>query len=226
MKFRVMICGAVSTVVALVGTGTVAQECAYLGATENFNSIAYCVSSVLPSEGGNDYGPDNLFDIDPSTAWCEGARGNGVGEVITLRIDGGGPFRRFLIENGYGKSERIFSRNARPKTIEIRTDTGVSFRHVLEDRSNERWVELPGPDEYKVLQIRVIDVYPGTHYEDMCISTILLDFDYEKYLEWERESLSPAPAAPETSQSPAPEAPVEGTPEAPGFESLPELPKL
>lgn len=206
------------------GTAARAQECAYLGATENFNSIAYCVSSVLGDIGNNSYGPENLFDMARETAWCEGARGSGAGQILSLRIDNGGPFRRFLIENGYAKNDTIFRSNARPKTIEIRTDTGVNFRHVLEDTDSERWVYLPEPGTYSVLQIRVIDVYPGTKYEDMCISTVLVDFDYEKYLEQENllgTTPDAAPAPPDL-----PETPPEPAPALPQFEDLPELPKL
>lgn len=206
--------------------GAQAEECADLGATENFNAIRYCVSSVLAPQGSNSYGPANLFDADRRTAWCEGARGSGAGQVITLEIDGGGPFRRFLIENGYGKDDRIFSRNARPRTIQVTTDTGLSFRHQLEDRWNERWVDLPAPGEYRSLQIKVLDVYPGSRYEDMCISTILVDFDYEKFLEWQGDE-------PGRRQEPAmPDAPGEsgaqgkGTPVLPDFEELPPLPEL
>lgn len=226
MKFRKTLLAVLPCLALLVGAGAQAEECAYLSATENFNSIAYCVSSVLAPQGGNSYGPANLFDLDRSTAWCEGVRGSGAGEVLTLRIDGAGPFRRFLIENGYGKSDSIFSRNARPRTIEIRTDTGLSFRHELEDRWNERWVELPKPGKYQVLQIRVLDVYPGSQYEDMCISTILVDFDHEKYLQWESEALNPQrdPSPPNVRPESAP--PRDAPPERPRFEDLPPLPQL
>ncbi|WP_319497206.1 NADase-type glycan-binding domain-containing protein [uncultured Cohaesibacter sp.] len=210
----------------LVGTGALAESCAYLGASENFNSIAYCVSSVLSSQAGNSYGPENLFDFERSTAWCEGARGSGTGQVLTLRIDGGGPFRRLLIENGYGKSDRVFYRNARPRTIEIRTDTGLNFRHVLEDRWNERWVELPSAGQYRVLQIRVLDVYTGTHFQDMCISTILVDFDHERYLEWQKEGLKPQQSPPMPDKTSEPSWPSDIPSERPGFEDLPALPKL
>lgn len=199
-----------------------AQSCAYLGATENFNQIAYCVSSVLAPQGSNTYGPDNLFDFSDSSAWCEGARGPGIGEMVSLRIDNGGPFRRFLIENGYGKSNDTFTRNARPRTIEIRTNTGIRFQHVLEDKSFEQMVFLPEPDTYKTLQIRVIDVYPGTRYQDLCISTILVDFDYEKYLEYEENAVTPDPAPPSVDRGPAPDR---GQP-APVIEDLPALPSL
>ena len=38
-------------------------------------------SSTLSAQGRNTYGVDNLQDGDLNTAWCEGAKGNGVGRV-------------------------------------------------------------------------------------------------------------------------------------------------
>lgn len=217
MRFgRMLRAAAVSAGVALAAMPVQAQECAYLGATENFNTIAYCVSSALRPSGGNSYGPAQLFDGRSDTAWCEGARGSGAGQMLSLRIDQGGPFRRIFIENGYQKSAATFERNARPRTLEIRTDTGLVFRHVLEDTDAERMIDFPEPGEYGLVQIRVIDVYPGSRYEDMCISTILVDFDYEKYLEYENQGVAPTP--PPTPPSP--------TPQPQPQPDLPDLPDL
>ncbi|MCB1491422.1 MAG: hypothetical protein KDJ77_06435 [Rhodobiaceae bacterium] len=203
------------------GEAASAPVCAYLGATENFNEIAYCVSSVLPSSGSNTYGPENLFDGSAATAWCEGARGSGAGQTISLRIDNGGPFRRIFIENGYQKNRDIFERNARPRTIEVTTDTGLKFRHVLEDSDGENMFDLPEPGEYRAVDIRVLDVYPGSRYEDMCISTLLVDFDYEKYLEYEGKAGQQDDE--DVEQNDTPRIPAEPVPQA---EPLPDLPKL
>lgn len=211
-----------TTLLLAVAPAARSQSCGYLGATENFNQIAYCVSSTLGSTEGHSYGPENLFDFAKSTAWCEGARGPGLGELVSLHIDNGGPFQRFLIENGYGKSKDTFARNARPRTIEVRTNTGERFQHVLEDRSFEQMVYLPVTGAYKTLQIRVIDVYPGTHYQDLCISTILVDFDYEKYLEYEEDAVTPEPAPPPVNRVPVP-APDQPPP---AIEDLPALPSI
>jgi hypothetical protein len=44
-----------------------------------------CVTSVLPPQGGKTYGPDRMSaENDDDGAWCEGAPGLGVRQVITL----------------------------------------------------------------------------------------------------------------------------------------------
>ncbi len=92
------------------------QNCAQMGATELVTSQLYCVSSVLPSQFGNTYGPENLFDGNFSNAWCEGVRGNGEGQEIYIRIEDGIPFRRLLIYNGYAKSANTYQGNGRART--------------------------------------------------------------------------------------------------------------
>ena len=61
--------------------GSAGERCARNGAE------TYCVSSVLPSQFGNSYGPENLFKQTDGVAWVEGKPGQGVGEWITVEFD-------------------------------------------------------------------------------------------------------------------------------------------
>ena len=160
------------------------QICAQMGATELVESELYCVSSVLPSQSGNNYGPQNLFDGSNRTAWCEGVPGNGEGERIHIRIEDGPPFRRLLINNGYAKSADTYRNNGRARTIDITTDRGDRIRTVLPDTSSEVVVQIPGPVQYRELTIRIVDTYPGSKYQDTCINSIFPDLEYERSLEF------------------------------------------
>jgi len=161
------------------------QNCAQLGATELVKSVLFCVSSVLPSQSGNSYGPENLFDGSNHTAWCEGVRGNGERQEIYIRIDDGIAFRSLLIYNGYAKSAATYRNNGRARTIDVFTDRGDRIRAVLPDTSSEVLVNLPGPIEYRELRIQIVDVYPGSKYQDTCINLISPDFEYERSLEFQ-----------------------------------------
>ena len=161
------------------------QNCAQLGATELVKSMLYCVSSVLPSQSGSSYGPENLFDNSNHTAWCEGVQGNGEDQEIYIRIEDGIPFRRLLIFNGYAKSANAYRNNGRVRTIVILTDRGDQIRTVLPDTPSEVLVNLPGPIEYHELRIKIVDVYPGAKYQDTCINLISPDFEYERSLEFQ-----------------------------------------
>ncbi|PYG26275.1 discoidin domain-containing protein [Pelagimonas varians] len=161
------------------------QSCAQMGATELVRSQLYCASSVLAPQSGNTYGPENLFDGNFRTAWCEGVAGNGEGQEIYVRIEDGIPFRRLLIHNGYAKSTDTYRSNGRARSIDVLTDRGDRIRTVLPDTSSEVVLNLPGPIEYHELRIRIVDVYPGAKYQDTCINLIIPDFEYERSLEFQ-----------------------------------------
>ena len=155
----------------------VAQQCATMGATELVDGVRYCVDSVLDAQSGNDYGPQNLFDGDRGTAWCEGASGPGTGQRIVLTVSNGAPFDRFFIWNGYQKSRTSFTRNARPRTIVVATDGDPERRYGLPDAPGEIMVRLGRMAERQRVTITIADVYPGTRYNDLCISGLYLDFE-------------------------------------------------
>lgn len=163
------------------------QSCAQMGATELVESELFCVSSVLPSQSGNSYGPQNLFDGNNHTAWCEGVPGNGEGQEIYIRIEDGPPFRRLLIGNGYAKSEGSYRQNGRVRTIDVFTDRGDRIRTVLPDTPSEVVVQIPGPAQYRELKIRIVDTYPGSKYQDTCIAYIFPDLEYERSLEYQAD---------------------------------------
>ena len=87
----------------LIGAPAGAEVCAQMGPTQFVDGIRYCASSVLGLQAGNDYGPENLFDGNARTAWCEGVAGVGAGQRVTISFTGAPVFRRLYIENGYGK---------------------------------------------------------------------------------------------------------------------------
>ncbi len=157
------------------------DTCWTQGSAQFFDAIHYCVSSVLEPQAGITYGPANLFDSDGNrSAWCEGVPGHGIGETITIRINGGSSFRRLWIRNGYGKSRKAFNNNSRIKTIEITTDTGVQTTTELVDQNPAVPIYLPMVAEHGWVQLRILDVYPGARYADTCVDAVYPDFEYEE----------------------------------------------
>jgi hypothetical protein len=110
-----------------LATSAAAETCWTGRQGQYFTSIQYCVSSVLAPQAGNTYGPERLSGSDSGAAWCEGAGGPGIGETITIRIEGGPDFRRLLIGNGYNKSPETYGNNGRVKALEV-TPTPASRR--------------------------------------------------------------------------------------------------
>lgn len=96
-------------------------------------------------------------------------------------IDGAVPFRRLMIENGYGKSANAYKNNGRVKRAEIVAGGGVRTLVVLPDRRGQRYIDLPAMARDWV-QLRIDDVYPGARFADTCLSLFLPDFEYEEEL--------------------------------------------
>ena len=159
-----------------------------------FNEMQYCVSSVLAPQGETIYEPENLarWDGDAAKAWCEGVPGPGIGETITIRIEGAVAFRRLLVANGYPKSLPSYTDNGRIKTVEITSDTGISARLNFPDRSDIVPVDLPGMAQ-KWIRLKIVEVYPGDRFADTCLSFLTPDFEYEEELLLQEQRLLKKP---------------------------------
>jgi len=168
--------------VLAAGAPALADVCAEIGATQFADAMRYCTTSVLSSQGRNDYMPDTLFDGDPRTAWCEGVAGLGAGETIMIDMVGAPAFRRLLVANGYAKSQTAYVENARPRVVEVTTSASHAFRAQLADTPEVQYINLPGPALISWVRIAIRDVYTGSKYADTCLNAIGPDLEYEEFL--------------------------------------------
>lgn len=159
-------------------------ECRTFGATQIYDRETLCVSSVLAPQSGNSYNANSISDDDIRTAWCEGVKGNGEGEMIVIEWDNAGPLRTLWISNGYAKSSSSFSSNGRVKDVTIAmwrqgaSDSDyTTIQRRLEDHGAEQPIDIPFPQAPldRVL-IRIDSVYPGSKWQDTCINEIWTDF--------------------------------------------------
>ncbi len=132
-----------------------------------------CFSSYLASQGSNSYGPGNTQDGNPRTAWVEGVSGQGVGENFSIIFDAPTHLSVLSIRNGYAKSERVYSRNSRVRSMRITGSNGKQANFTLRDTSD--WQQIGtiadlGPIAWANFEI--LDVYAGTHYQDTAITEI------------------------------------------------------
>ena len=80
-------------------------------------------SSELADPGNDDDGIGKycacwLFDKDVTTAWVEGVKGDGIGEYVLIGQKKNLP-DKIHINNGYQKSESLYLKNCRPKSLGI-----------------------------------------------------------------------------------------------------------
>ncbi len=156
-------------------------------------------SSELQSQGSADYCPGNLLDLDFDTAWSEGESGDGSGSWIEMDFDTcllGGVY----LINGYVKNEASYEGNARIRTVRITLEPDEGNPHsngcypdrvvetvTLDDmqwsaidigdfssRMQEIFLNADPGYPASSLRIEVVEVYPGTTWDDLCATEILL----------------------------------------------------
>lgn len=122
------------------------------------------------------YLPLYLGDDDPHTAWS--LKTEGIGEWIRVHVT---PMEnathvRMKIRNGYQKSEKLFAANSRARTLTVvLLPSNKSVDVDLTDSFG--WQEIAvdqaaGP--LNAVELRVKAVYPGTKYDDLCLSDVQL----------------------------------------------------
>lgn len=86
-------------------------------------TLSATASSTLRPQAGNRYDPALALDGKLETAWCEGAREDGVGEWIEIRAqhvpDWRRPVCQVMIVPGYAKSEATYRQNGRVTRVRI-----------------------------------------------------------------------------------------------------------
>lgn len=130
-------------------------------------------SSVLSSQMSNgekiSYTASNLVDEDMDTAWVEGVSGYGKGSWIKVSASESHPIYGIAIRNGYNKSEKTYTINARPKKVKFTFAGGKSHTAVL---SNERSYDgeytdvimFDEPIRSKYVKMTIQSVYEGEDY--------------------------------------------------------------
>lgn len=161
-------------------------------------------SSELASDSDR-YSADNAVHENREFTWAEGAEGVGIGEYIVydqivfsgnliesngnriLRAgdygdDGYIDYTQICIVNGYAKNEKVWQENGRVKTLMMYVYDQPYARLELEDTINPQYFTIPQGDikaangSEITFKFVIEDVYPGTTYEDTCITGIVIDF--------------------------------------------------
>lgn len=149
--------------------GSPGESCARNGAE------TYCVSSVLPSQFGNSYGPANLFRGSESIAWVEGRSGQGVGEWITVEFDDMRSVTSILMRNGYQKNFDIFQKNSRVRQLRVQFSGGQSIMLSPQDQFNAQLFKLDQPVKAHWVKFTIDAVFAGNKYTDTAISKLIVN---------------------------------------------------
>jgi len=138
---------------------------------------------------GGKYTANNIHDLNYKTAWVEGAVGHGIGEKITYDFPPENPrITKIIIINGYIKSNKAWTENSRVKALKMFID-GKPFAILeLADSKQEQSFSfsplgVADRKDYDLLRtmphwkmtFEILEVYPGSKYEDTAITEIYFD---------------------------------------------------
>lgn len=140
-------------------------------AVSNGSVKAVSATSSL-SEYNMTHSPEFAKDESLSTAWVEGVSGNGEGEFLMFTFDNMYQVSGFDICAGYQKNEDIYSKNARPKEIELEFSNGTKHKITLGDVNEIQTFQLPEPVNSTSVSVKILSVYSGWKYTDTAISEI------------------------------------------------------
>ncbi len=130
-------------------------------------------SSQLPGDSGTpDYGPYMARDGSLATAWNEGAPNDGMGEWLQLEASEKQRVSGLRIATGFQKTEKIYSKNNRPRDITISFEDGTTCNAILDDVLGYQTITFDRPVETRIVRITINSTYEGNRFEDCCISEI------------------------------------------------------
>ncbi|MEJ1969358.1 MAG: TIR domain-containing protein [Rhizomicrobium sp.] len=138
----------------------------------------FCASSVLGTQSDaagrtNTYGPQNLFDNDPATAWCEGVPGPGNGQAITVSFSRPQIVKEISFINGYAKSAETFAKNNSVRTLTVTWPDGTTSSLGLADRREPYSLPSGHAEPVRGLSLRIDTVNGGSKWPDTCLSEIV-----------------------------------------------------
>jgi len=141
-------------------------------------------SSSLAPQGANHYDAGKLDDGEFTTAWVEGATGQGIGEWVEFRLDGEArgtdqgavPFWGVALVNGYAKSETAWRRNGRVQELELAVRGTPVARLRLADSRESQFFSLRDLDVRPGDRVRftIRAVYPGSDHDDVALTELIL----------------------------------------------------
>jgi hypothetical protein len=140
------------------------------------NYWQYSASSFL-QEGTARYSAENLAFVD-GHPWAS-ANGFGIGDILTITM----PVRskeNLTIYNGFQSKEKpyLYAENSRVKEIEVTyREIGTHKTITLLDTPEAQAIEisdiLNNVGETATIDVKILSVYPGGKYKDLCIQAIV-----------------------------------------------------
>ncbi|MFO1524575.1 MAG: discoidin domain-containing protein [Turneriella sp.] len=133
---------------------------------------AISASSTLPPSMNYTYSAYQAIDGKKETSWVEGAKGDGIGEWLTIKLNQPLQLSQFIIINGFGV-QKYWATNNRVRELGVSAG-GNEVKVTLQDSAAAQVVRLPQPLQGVEFKFRILSVYRGTRDRDTAIAEISL----------------------------------------------------
>ncbi|MEQ8352946.1 MAG: discoidin domain-containing protein [Leptospiraceae bacterium] len=149
------------------------------------------VTIRVSSQLGPDYGAENLIDGNPRTVWCEGVPGIGKGQWIEIEFPQEVSIAYIGIIAGVPNSKQLYIANPRIRRLRLlekrsstelieESGTEYSLRDLDYNFTPEAFFPMVSElvdkgdsfNKSKTIRFEILDVFPGSEYEDTCIAEI------------------------------------------------------
>ena len=135
---------------------------------------AISADAVLDDQYDFNYAPENAADGDFATCWAY--TGSDLCPALTFAAEAPETLRGMAITAGYAKNEDIFNKNCRIKAIEVTFADGMEKTFNLDEVEvfdGMRVLPFEGIVETDSVSVKVTEVYPGSKYDDVCVSEVV-----------------------------------------------------
>ena len=126
-------------------------------------------SSVIQQDNGAVNTPMMMFDEIIETNWQEGGDGPGLGEWVDAKFSQESGIKYLTFKLGNWKTSRYYYGNNKPSKMTI---TVGEFSQQIEfpDEWTEFCLEFSRPCQADGIYMTIDEVYPGTDWDDTCIT--------------------------------------------------------
>ncbi|WP_156130565.1 NADase-type glycan-binding domain-containing protein [Paenibacillus durus] len=128
-------------------------------------------SSTLPKSKVSSHNSSQVIDGDTATCWCEGVKGNGIGQSFTIRFTKTIEIGSLKILPGYGKSISTYLENNSVRKARITFSDGTS---IIADFTKGSRFDLPEEKMTTSITFTILDIVPGSKYNDTCVSELAI----------------------------------------------------
>lgn len=131
-------------------------------------------STVLASKVPGAYAAANVLDGSHDTAWVEGKKGSSAGEWIRLDFAKALTLAFVDVTGGYAKNDDTLKQNNRLKRARLTLSDGSVIERSFVPQLTDQTFRIEPPRPLTWVMLEVLEVYPGTKFDDTAISEIIL----------------------------------------------------